>query len=297
MTRSLLFFGGLNFYLLSLIFLPIGFATTLVFTYPFFATYGTWLYYRQKPTVNELLLGLAGFGSLILMFTPWWPNPARFDPRWSMGVVLAFASALSLGIAQICKEKLRSKIHWIQVEYMTSLLFVIGIIPLSWFFQYLYIRTTERIYDTAPIFYSDPEFGHWLIFICIGVCSVVATYSVERARCILSHRVINITDYLQVPILYLVDALWFERGHPGVFEISGAALLFVVLLLKGMQEQPEPAEQRDELQPLIVFSNANTPSKSCFSPTKMSPTRSKLTYMPGGGYGYGSVDYSNDYGV
>jgi len=160
MTRSLLFFGGLNFYLLSMIFLPIGFATTLVFTHPFFTMFGMSVYYRQKPSVNGLLLIVGGFGSLILMFAPWQSNPARFDPRWRFGVVLAFASALSRGIAHICKDKLRSNIHWIQVEYVTSLLFVIGIIPLSWLFQYIYIKTTGWSFISSQIFFSDPVVGH-----------------------------------------------------------------------------------------------------------------------------------------
>merc|ERR1719204_2248594 len=71
MTRSILYFGGLNLYLISLMYLPIGMSTTLIFTAPFFTTIGSWLYYGQRPNHKEIGLGILACCSMILMFAPW----------------------------------------------------------------------------------------------------------------------------------------------------------------------------------------------------------------------------------
>jgi len=68
-----------------------------------------------------------------------------------------------------------------------------------------------------------------VILVGIGVCSVFATWSIDKTQTILSRRAQCIAEYLQVPLLYIVDVVWFEDGHPGVFEVGGATLLFGVL--------------------------------------------------------------------
>jgi len=251
-TRSILFFGGLNLYLLSLMFLPIGIATTLVFTAPFFTTIGSWMYYRIKPSHTDIGLIILAFCAMILMFAPWLTNRERFGSQWRNGVFLALASALSTGVEELVRRSLRSKIHWIQIEYLTSLILVWGIIPACWLCQLVYLNLNGRL-GVYYIFQPYAPIGSWFVCIGIGFASVFCTSALEKASMVLGRRQLHIAAYLQVPLLYLVDWLWFEKTkNPGQFELIGSAMLFAVLITKGMLEEPEPAESRDELRPLLA---------------------------------------------
>lgn len=75
-----------------------------------------------------------------------------------------------------------------------------------------------------------------MVFIGIGFISVLTTYGAQRASKVLDRRFVNITSYLQMPILYLVDVLWFENGLPGLFEILGSTLFFIVLIVNSLFE-------------------------------------------------------------
>jgi len=111
LTHSILFFGGLASYLLSLIILPIGFATTIMFTNPLFMALGTWMWYRQRPRCTELLLIVTASAALLLMFAGSMVDGDRFDPRWTFGVLLAFLSGICLGVEQIFKNMLSYELH------------------------------------------------------------------------------------------------------------------------------------------------------------------------------------------
>jgi len=237
LARSLLFFGGLNSYLLSLIFLPIGFATTLKFAHPLLATLGTWVWYWRTPQCRDVLNVFCGFAGITLMFNGLLIDGDRFDPEWELGVFLALFSSLCIGVEQMYKNSLRTKPHWIQVEYMTSFLFVMGIVPLSWLFQYLYVVLMGSMkLSYSNIVVGDPIFWHWLLFILIGFFSVPVTYGAERANQVLNARFVHTASHMQIPILYLVDVLWFENGLPRLYEVVGATIFFIVLIVKSFRE-------------------------------------------------------------
>lgn len=293
-ARSLLFFGGLNSYLLSLIFLPIGFATTLKFTHPLLATLGTWLWYWRTPQWRDVLIVFCGFAGLTLMFNGLLIDGARFDPEWELGVFLALFSALCIGVEQMYKNSLRTKPHWIQVEYMTSFLFVMGIVPLSWLFQYLYVVLIGRInISYYNIVVGDPILWHWILFILIGFLSVPVTYGAERANQVLNTQFVNTARYLQIPILYIVDVLWFENGLPRLYETVGSTIFFIVLIVKSFAEPmiipkySSDSYREEELKFLLALrrSEASTfDTEFQLSPERKAP-------LPGIGY-YGSLSES-----
>jgi len=291
LTRSILFFGGLNCYLLSLIILPIGFATTLMFTHPLFMTLGTWIWYRQRPRLRELVILVTGAAGLLLMFAGSMIDGDRFDPRWRFGVLLAFLSGICIGVEQIYKNTLSHELHWVLVEYMTSFLFVMGIIPLSWLFQYLYIRTIGKMhFHYSNIFLADPNMLHWVVFIVIGFLSILTNYGKQKAKCILDGRWIKLASYLQVPILYLVDVLWFENGLPRLFEILGSSLFFIVLIVKSLfvpttvSKHPVDDIQEGECESLL----GSTVSEERNFEVRSDCTQRNKGVRPGGG-AYGSI--------
>jgi len=132
--------------------------------------------------------------------------------------------------------------------------------------QIFYIRTIGGTHlQYSNVFLSDPNLSHWAVFIGIGFVSVLTTFGALRANEILDSRFVNITSYLQVPILYAVDVLWFENGLPKLFEILGSALFFTVLVVKSLLEPlliskisiESPDEERKLLPKSVRFEDYN----------------------------------------
>jgi len=260
-----------------------------MFIHPLFESFGTWIWYQRRPRRSNVLVMAAGAGGLILVCTGVIKNGDRFDTRWRLGILLPLFSGICIGVEKIWKSTLHTVLHWVQVEYMTSFLFVVVLIPLSWLFQFLYIETIGSIhFQNFNIFLADPNISHWVVFIGIGIITVLAAYGAQRASKILDRRFVNITSYLQVPILYVVDVLWFENGLPGLFEIIGSTLFVLVLIVNSLLEPILVAkiskDRVDEEMGLLL--NSVTFEDENEKNYKLSLV-SKGT-NPGGGY-YGSV--------
>ena len=126
-----------------------------------------------------------------------------------------------------------------------------------------------------------------MVFVGIGFIYVLTTYGAQRANKVLDRRFVNITSYLQMPILYLVDVLWFDNGIPGLFEILGSTLFFIVLIVKSLLEPvscsnvstESPDEQRALLQESVLLEDYNEEERK--------NSRGSKKINPGGGY-YGS---------
>lgn len=126
-----------------------------------------------------------------------------------------------------------------------------------------------------------------MVFISIGFISVLTTYGAQRASKVLDRRFVNITSYLQVPILYLVDVLWFENGLPRLFEILGSTLFFKVLIVNSVLEpiliskiSMDSLEEEGLLLKSVTLEDKNE--------EKHKYSRGSNGINPGGGY-YGSI--------
>jgi len=74
-------------------------------------TLGTWIWYRQRPRLRELVILVTGAAGLLLMFAGSMIDGDRFDPRWRFGVLLAFLSGICIGVEQIYKNTLSHELH------------------------------------------------------------------------------------------------------------------------------------------------------------------------------------------
>jgi len=142
-------------------------------------------------------------------------------------------------------------------------------------------------FRNSNIFLADPIFSHWCVFIGIGLLSILTTYGKQKAKCVLDSSLIKIASYLQVPILYVVDVLWFENGLPRLFEILGSSLFFVVLILMSIFMPTKICKyelddiREEECQSLLGL----TASEEKIEVTSDCPKRKKGAHPGGGAYG------------
>jgi len=93
-----------------------------------------------------------------------------------------------------------------------------------------------------------------------------------------------------VPILYLVDVLWFENGLPRLFEILGSSLFFIVLIVKSLfvpttvSKHPVDDIQEGECESLL----GSTVSEERNFEVRSDCTQRNKGVRPGGG-AYGSI--------
>jgi len=103
----------------------------------------------------------------------------------------------------------------------------------------------------------------------------------------LDSSLIKIASYLQVPILYVVDVLWFENGLPRLFEILGSSLFFVALILMSIFVPTKICKyaldeiREEECKSLL----GSTAADEKIDVTSDCPKRKKGAHPGGGAYG------------
>lgn len=218
--RSVVFFFSVIIYYWALIYVPIGFATSISRTFPLItavlSSFGCCGKVERLSKVGWFF-SLIGFSGAFLMV-----SFVKVD-NGSIGILLSVLTAFLWALEVILIRNTGSGVHWLQIEFMTAFLCSLFLAPLSLFIQYATLRyimnnSVDNIFD----FYIKPfTLGQCVL---LGTCYVIGYGFYTRGFQLEEAPKGTIMIYLQIPVVYILQYIMFHQGA-SVVEITGACLM------------------------------------------------------------------------
>lgn len=204
-VRGVLGFGGLTLYYLSLAYLPLGDATTLLNTQPLLTAVLAWWLLREQigwSTALALVLGVAGV-SLIVH-----PSGTGLPP---LGVAVGLGSALCSAFAYVTVRQL------VRTEHPLVIVF------------YFPLIATPLALPWAVATWVTPSAIEWLLLLGIGLTTQIGQVFLTRALAV--ERAGRVTSMGYVQVAFAMIWQWVVFGlPPTAWTLTGASLILIGLV-------------------------------------------------------------------
>ncbi len=228
LLRNLMHFSGQNLWFWALTMIPIGQVFALEFTSPIWLILLAPIFLGEKLTRYKLIAAAFGFTGTLLVARP---DFAAFDP----GIAAAALAALCFAGTNIATKSLTRHEATLSIMFwLTSMQLIMGLITAG--------------YDghiTLPTVQTLP----WLVL--IGLCGLVAHFSLTTALSLAPASVVVPVDFLRLPVAFALGWVLYDEGIDPVL-IFGAALILAGITInlrasdafskRARQQQPAASE-------------------------------------------------------
>lgn len=206
LLRAAVKLGAMIAYFFAILELPLAVVMALAFTAPMFTTVGGIFFLGEKATATRLLSILAGLGGVFIILRP---GVVPLDT----GAILALASAAGLGVVALLMKlstgrEAGGRIVWMNLVLVVPMGFVLAL----------------PVWSTP----SAPVLG---LLVVQGVLGAIAQMAVARAMGLADAAAIIPVDFLRLPIVILLGALFFAE-IPGWPVYLGSAIIFIGILVQ-----------------------------------------------------------------
>ena len=194
------FFGQYGWYL-GITLLPLSQVFAIEFTVPIWTLLAAWLFLKESITPTKIMAISLGFVGVLIIVQP---NFTTLDPI----MLIVLAAAICYGIAHTCTKALST------TESTLTILFYMCVIqlPISLVFM------MEQ--------WMWPNLLEWLGFLLIGLTALTAHFCMIKAMAHGEITHIVILDFLRLPMIALVGAVFFQEPLALPLFVGGLLMLW-----------------------------------------------------------------------
>ncbi len=201
-ARNLSHFAGQNLWFYAISVIPLGQVFALEFTSPIWVLVFAPFVLGEKLTRGRVIAALFGFAGILIVAQP---GVNEINP----GVIAAAASAIGFALSAVFTRRL-TRSHKI-----TSILFFLTVMQLGF-------GVVAAGFD-GDIAWPKTSNIPWLIVIALA--GLVAHFCLTRALTIAPASVVIPVDFLRLPLIILIGALFYDETVNG-WVVLGAAVIF-----------------------------------------------------------------------
>lgn len=205
--RNLVHFTGQNLWFWALTMIPLAQVFALEFTSPIWVILLSPLFLGERLTPQKLISASLGFAGILIVARP---DLTQLSP----GVLAAAASAVSFAATSILTKRLTRH------ETIIGILFWLTLFQLGF-------GLIAAGYDGV---YALPTAATWPWLLLIGVCGLLAHFSLTSALSLAPASFVVPIDFVRLPVIAVVGAMAYaEPLDPFVF--LGGAVIFAGIWL------------------------------------------------------------------
>ena len=223
--RNLFHFAGQNFWLQALTLIPLAQLFAVEFSYPIMVALAAPLVLGERFTLRQFAAAVLGFGGVLLAAQPWAAGGL------SLGVGIALLAAVGFAGSTLVTKQLT------QAAPMVEILFWLTVFQFG--FGLLLAAADAKI--AAPTAAAAP----WLLL--IGISGLGAHYCLTRALMLAPASVVAPIDFLRLPVIGVVGALFYAEPLQAAV-LAGGAVIFAASWLNlrgGRRPQGVETPQQD----------------------------------------------------
>ncbi len=202
-TRNLFHFTGQNLWFAALTMIPLAQLFALEFSYPILVALAAPFLLSEVLTRQKLVSALIGFGGVLIVAQPW------ASGGLGLGTALALMAAVGFAGSTLITKKMT------RVAPMTEILFWLVVFQFC-FGLILALADGKMRWPTAA---SLP----WLVL--IGIAGLGAHFCLTQALRLAPASVVAPIDFLRLPIIALVGAVFYGEPLSVALVLGGAVIL------------------------------------------------------------------------
>lgn len=221
LIRACLYFSFLYSYCWSLMYISLGLATIIVYTFPLFtAIISHWGCCSEAEKLSKFgwLCTLCSFAGTSVVLC------SGEEDNLTIGVILSLVSSISWALQFILIRRTREEVHWFQIEFLTACMLLYILTPCVWIIQYILITYTQD--DGTEILKLHIEPLEWCQLIIFGTVSCIALGCVTLGFQMEEAPRAAIIMYLDITFSILAQWVIFNRWL-SLMELCGVGLVLV----------------------------------------------------------------------
>jgi len=220
-VRAVLFYGNLNFFYWALLYIPIGMATMIDYTFPLFTAILMHWGCCSKPEKLSKFAWLC----TVIGFTGTFFVLSSDESYNAAGVILALLCSFCMTFETMIIRRTRAEAHWLQIEFLSSFLHTLILTPSVWLIQWI-VYNIMHVSDYKIVNVNLSAFL-WGECILIGAIAFIGLACFTRGFQLEEAPRGAIIMYLAIPFSYFLQWLAFGSG------VSCSEFCGILLILFG----------------------------------------------------------------